>query len=52
MNVVEGNELEKQIEAIKAEIKQEYRMPHQKPWIVGFSGSVSEILCGRSYHLN
>lgn len=26
------------VEAIKAEIKEEYRQPHKKDWIVGFSG--------------
>ena len=38
MTTPEIETLDAQIEAIKAEIKAEYRMPHEKPWIVGFSG--------------
>ena len=36
--------LEAQIETIKASLKDEYRMPHKKPWIVGFSGGKDSTL--------
>lgn len=36
--------LEEKIAAIKAEIKAEYREPHEKPWIIGFSGGKDSTL--------
>ncbi len=44
MDAVEKETLEARIEAIKADIKDEYRMPHKKPWIVGFSGGKDSTL--------
>ena len=44
MTTSEDSTLDSQIEAIKAEIKAEYRMPHKKPWIVGFSGGKDSTL--------
>jgi DNA sulfur modification protein DndC len=41
---MESNALEVQIASIKSEIKDEYRMPHEKPWIVGFSGGKDSTL--------
>ena len=32
------------VEAIKAEIKDEYCLPHQRPWLIGFSGGKDSTL--------
>ncbi|WFS63395.1 DNA phosphorothioation system sulfurtransferase DndC [Pseudodesulfovibrio thermohalotolerans] len=37
-------QLHKEIEAIKENIKDEYRQPHDKEWIVGFSGGKDSTL--------
>jgi DNA sulfur modification protein DndC len=37
-------ELDRTIEAIKQDIKDEYRQPHEKPWIIGFSGGKDSTL--------
>lgn len=37
-------QLHKEIEAIKEDIKEEYRQPHSKEWIVGFSGGKDSTL--------
>jgi DNA sulfur modification protein DndC len=36
--------LDAQIDAIKSEIKAEYRASHQQPWIIGFSGGKDSTL--------
>lgn len=37
-------ELENRVEAVKKEIKEEYRELHSKPWIIGFSGGKDSTL--------
>jgi DNA sulfur modification protein DndC len=44
MAAVEAQTLDAQVDAIKSDIKDEYRMPHQKPWVVGFSGGKDSTL--------
>ena len=39
-----NQDLETRVEALKKEIKDEYREAHKKPWIIGFSGGKDSTL--------
>ncbi|TDV37461.1 DNA sulfur modification protein DndC [Paraburkholderia caballeronis] len=39
-----GQDLDARVAEIKREIKAEYRQPHSKPWIIGFSGGKDSTL--------
>lgn len=42
--MTEENELSAKVADIKTEIKDEYRTPHSRPWIIGFSGGKDSTL--------
>jgi len=42
--VEDGEPLERRVAAILSELREEYRQPHESPWIVGFSGGKDSTL--------
>jgi 3'-phosphoadenosine 5'-phosphosulfate sulfotransferase (PAPS reductase)/FAD synthetase len=44
IDVVAVEDIDAKIECIKREIKDEYRAPHSRPWLIGFSGGKDSTL--------
>ncbi len=40
----EGDDLEAKLDAVRADIREEYLQPHETPWIIGFSGGKDSSL--------